>query len=323
MILAPIVRGRKGEFEAAREAAESGLLARGSTASMRRLDEQIDLDKKRNHTIEVVVDRLLIKPGITQRLEASVEHATKLAEGVVVVCRSGRRRAALFRENGLHRLRDQHSSTGTTLIFVQQRLRRLSRMPRVGHEARDRSRQAGHGRDDANRQAELRRRLREVGRRVPARSAPGGRPLLRYQSRDDLCSVASQSARCVLLRSARKSGVPVWRLPLPRGVEGGDTVAARCPQAGRERDRKPRRENPIRSRGAHLADHLPELQRPAAATRITCRANRRPFDCRVFGSPDRSGCRGLRPASTHTTRRADRGTNSERDSRPAWLSSNR
>src|SRR4029079_5846302 len=48
-------------------------------------EEPIDLDKKKNHTIEVVVDRLLIKKDIDRRLEASVEQATKLAQGVVLV----------------------------------------------------------------------------------------------------------------------------------------------------------------------------------------------------------------------------------------------
>ena len=52
---------------------------------MRTLDEEIALDKRRNHTIEVVVDRLLIKNGIGQRLEESVRTATRLTEGVVIV----------------------------------------------------------------------------------------------------------------------------------------------------------------------------------------------------------------------------------------------
>src|SRR6185436_531369 len=52
---------------------------------LRSLDEEITLDKRRNHTIDVVVDRLLIKTGIDKRLEASVETATKLANGLVIV----------------------------------------------------------------------------------------------------------------------------------------------------------------------------------------------------------------------------------------------
>ena len=86
MILAPLVRGRKGEFRKELEKLQrSGFTRARIDGKMRSLDEQVALDKRRNHTIEVVVDRLLIKPGITQRLEESVRAATKLAEGVVVV----------------------------------------------------------------------------------------------------------------------------------------------------------------------------------------------------------------------------------------------
>src|SRR6185295_59108 len=49
------------------------------------LEDEITLDKRKNHTIEVVVDRLLVKPEIAQRLEASVATATKLADGLVLV----------------------------------------------------------------------------------------------------------------------------------------------------------------------------------------------------------------------------------------------
>ncbi len=86
MILAPIVRGRKGEFKKELEKLQkSGFTRARIDGELRSLDEEIALDKRRNHTIEVVVDRLLIKPGIAQRLEESVRTATKLTEGVVVV----------------------------------------------------------------------------------------------------------------------------------------------------------------------------------------------------------------------------------------------
>ncbi len=86
MILAPLVRGRKGEFKKELEKLQkSGFTRARIDGEMISLDEEIILDKRRNHTIEVVVDRLLIKPGIAQRLEESVRTATKLAEGLVVV----------------------------------------------------------------------------------------------------------------------------------------------------------------------------------------------------------------------------------------------
>jgi excinuclease ABC subunit A len=86
MILAPIVRGRKGEFRKELERLQKGGFTRVRIdGEMESLDEEIQLDKRRNHTIEVVVDRLLIKPGIGQRLEESVRTATRLTDGVVVV----------------------------------------------------------------------------------------------------------------------------------------------------------------------------------------------------------------------------------------------
>ncbi len=85
-VLAPIVRGRKGEFK--KELA--ALRTRGFTkvrvdGHMRSLDEDIKLDRRRNHNIEVVVDRLVLKPGIERRLTESVEIALNLADDIVVV----------------------------------------------------------------------------------------------------------------------------------------------------------------------------------------------------------------------------------------------
>ena len=85
-VLAPIVRGRKGEFK--KELA--ALRARGFTKvrvddQQRSLDEDIKLDRRRNHTIDVVVDRLILKPGIERRLTESVEIALGLADDIVII----------------------------------------------------------------------------------------------------------------------------------------------------------------------------------------------------------------------------------------------
>jgi excinuclease ABC subunit A len=86
MILAPIVRGRKGEFKKQLQAlAKTGYVRGRIDGVLHNLDEPIELDKKRNHSIEIVVDRLLIKKDIEKRLEASVEQAIKLAKGIVLV----------------------------------------------------------------------------------------------------------------------------------------------------------------------------------------------------------------------------------------------
>jgi excinuclease ABC subunit A len=86
MILAPIVRGRKGEFKKELEKlAKDGFLRARVDGVLLSLDEEIRLDKRRNHTIEAVVDRLLIKPGIRERLAQSVQTALKLTGGAVLV----------------------------------------------------------------------------------------------------------------------------------------------------------------------------------------------------------------------------------------------
>jgi excinuclease ABC subunit A len=85
-VLAPIVRGRKGEFKKELLA----LRARGFTkvrvdGHLRSLDDDLKLDRRRNHSIEVVVDRLILKPGIERRLTESVEIALNLADDIVII----------------------------------------------------------------------------------------------------------------------------------------------------------------------------------------------------------------------------------------------
>src|SRR5215475_11559448 len=73
-VLAPVVRGRKGEFKKVRV-----------DGQMRSLEEDIKLDRRGNHTIDVVVDRVILKPGIERRLTESVEVALNLADDIVVI----------------------------------------------------------------------------------------------------------------------------------------------------------------------------------------------------------------------------------------------
>ena len=86
MVLAPIVRGRKGEFKKEMEKlVQHGFTRARVDGELVNLDDDIALDKRKNHTIEVVIDRLLVKPGIEHRLELSVGLAMKLAGGLVQV----------------------------------------------------------------------------------------------------------------------------------------------------------------------------------------------------------------------------------------------
>jgi excinuclease ABC subunit A len=86
MIMAPIVRGRKGEFKKEMEKLiQHGFSRARVDGELVSLEDDLALDKRKNHTIEVVVDRLLVKPGIERRLEQSVTLAMKLGGGLVLV----------------------------------------------------------------------------------------------------------------------------------------------------------------------------------------------------------------------------------------------
>lgn len=86
MILAPIVRGRKGAYRKELEKlSQDGYVRVRINGELFPLDDPPQLDKRKNHTIEVVVDRLLVKQGIASRLEQSIATALKLASGLVTV----------------------------------------------------------------------------------------------------------------------------------------------------------------------------------------------------------------------------------------------
>ena len=85
-LLAPTVRGRKGEhvklFEKAKRSGYVRVIVDGN---MYDLSEEIRLDKNKKHNIEIVVDRLMIKPGIEKRLTDSIENVMELSDGLVIV----------------------------------------------------------------------------------------------------------------------------------------------------------------------------------------------------------------------------------------------
>jgi excinuclease ABC subunit A len=85
-VLAPVVRGRKGEFrkELAAWRAKGFTRAR-IDGQVRALEEDIALDRRRNHAIDIVIDRLLVKSGVERRLAESVQVALDLADGVVTI----------------------------------------------------------------------------------------------------------------------------------------------------------------------------------------------------------------------------------------------
>ena len=100
MILAPVVRARKGEYvKVFEDARRSGYVRVRVDGSMYELSEEIKLDKNKKHTIEVVVDRVVIKDGIMRRLADSVETAASLANGLVIADVVSENRQILFSQN--------------------------------------------------------------------------------------------------------------------------------------------------------------------------------------------------------------------------------
>ncbi len=86
LVNAPVVRGKKGEFQKNFESyKKSGFVRVEVDGIVYDLNEEIKLDKNVKHTVNVVVDRLMVKQGINQRLNDSIETALKLADGLVVI----------------------------------------------------------------------------------------------------------------------------------------------------------------------------------------------------------------------------------------------
>ena len=85
-LLAPVVRGRKGEHaKVFAQAKKSGYVRVMVDGHLYELSEEIKLEKNKKHNIEIVVDRLIIKEGMEQRLADSIENVLRLAEGLLVV----------------------------------------------------------------------------------------------------------------------------------------------------------------------------------------------------------------------------------------------
>lgn len=87
-ILAPVIRGKKGEHQkVVSDALKSGFVRARIDGIMTELDDSVKLDKQKKHTIELVVDRIVLKDGVRNRLSDSVETALKSANGIITVVR--------------------------------------------------------------------------------------------------------------------------------------------------------------------------------------------------------------------------------------------
>lgn len=86
MIMAPIIRGKKGEFkDVLEEIRREGFIRARIDGEILEVDQDIELDKQKKHDIEVVIDRLIAKPSIKERLTESVELSTQMSSGLVIV----------------------------------------------------------------------------------------------------------------------------------------------------------------------------------------------------------------------------------------------
>lgn len=99
-ILAPLIRGRKGEHQKMLESIKKqGYVRVRVDGEIRGLDEEITLEKNKKHNIEVVVDRIIVKPGVENRLAESIEAALALADGIVFVNIGSEEKDVVFSEN--------------------------------------------------------------------------------------------------------------------------------------------------------------------------------------------------------------------------------
>ena len=196
MVLAPVVRGRKGEYRKLFfDLRRQGYVRVRVNGQLRELTEEIELAKTKKHTIEVVVDRLVVKDTLGGRLADSLETALKLADG----CRAGRggRRALvpLLRAPGLRGLRHLLPGGVAADVLVQQPVRGVPGVRRHRHSLRDRPR-ARRARSRALARPRARsRRGRGRRRRVLQADAARPREAAQVQPRDAVGQAAEEDAR--------------------------------------------------------------------------------------------------------------------------------
>jgi excinuclease ABC subunit A len=103
LVLAPLVKDRKGEhkdvFEQVQKAGFARVRVDGIVLG---LEDEIRLDKKKKHTVDAVVDRLIAKPGIRQRLHDSVETALRFGSGIVVIAPDGKPEMVMSQHRACH-----------------------------------------------------------------------------------------------------------------------------------------------------------------------------------------------------------------------------
>ena len=310
----PQRRVQEGAAGAARRAASR---RRASTASSASLEEDIKLDRRRNHTIEVVVDRLIVRGGIERRLTESVEVALDLADDIVVINsldggdRLFSRRLACvdcgvsmpemtpraFSFNSPHGACPECQGLGATWDFDP----RARRAGRVEVAARRRDRALGAGRSQAG-----------------ARGAAGAQPRLRHRPDVPFAQAAEEAARPAVVRARpRREAAEAATAPEAAArraaIHSAATSRAHPESAPPVRGRLAGRSRKSSSPTAALRA-VPDLPRRAAAAREPVGQGEGQDDRRLRQPADLRGARRVRRARAHRSRGADRRAHPARDS---------
>ncbi len=258
MVMAPVVRGRKGEYGKLLEQMRLEGYSRAKVnGELRRLDEEIVLDKKYKHDISIVVDRLVMKTDLRRRLSESVEAAAGLAGGPGRSRdrrRRGGRDAALLRAVRLPQLRHLDPRAGAADLLLQLAPRRLRALPRARLPAGDRPR-AGRPRPDP-----LARRGRPAAvepryHRLLEAADRRGRRGVRRRRRQALVEAEEVRAGDLPLRHRRRAPPghlhqPLRPPPLLQGPLRGDRQQPAAPLRGDRLGDQPRADRGLHGRAA-------------------------------------------------------------------------
>ena len=217
-VLAPVVRGRKGEFKKELQALrQRGFTKARIDGQFRSLDEDIKLDRRRNHTIDVVVDRLIVKSGIERRLSESLETALDARRRHRRRQHVRRRRSALLAPARVRRLRHLDAGDDAARVLVQLAARRVPRLPGPRRDLRLRSAA------DRARRIEVAARRRDCA--LGARRSQAGegsdhhaRADVRHRPRRAVFEAAEEAPRPGAVRPARPAA--------PRAAQARETAAA-------------------------------------------------------------------------------------------------
>ena len=275
MVLAPIVRGRKGEYgKQLEELRGEGFTRAKIDGELRRLDEEIALDKKYKHDIAVVVDRLVMKGELRKRLADSIETAVSLADGLVEIeMVDSRRDPDLFGEVRLPGPRSEPGRARAAHLQLQLAARGVPAVHRTRVADGDRPR-AGRARSDA---VDRRGRDRAVGAervRLLRPADPGDRRALRRRSRHAVGGPARAVARLLPVRDQRRPRAGHLPQPVrpPALVRRDVRRDPAQPRAALPRDRV--RARAREDRGVHDAAAVPGLQGGTAPARVAGGADR-------------------------------------------------